>query len=161
MLKSGDIIDIVGVWQEKGELVVKYIANSAEVYGFLFRGILEEQALKKVEKITINKKTKKEVKTITNQYADELLIDTKENIITAIIEAHNKGDQLWMVMSGADDKEKVIKDIKKSLQFSNPKKVTKVTKVVKAVKKKKYRKSYPTASIAYGANEDKRISTWK
>ncbi len=156
MLKSGDLIDIVGVWQENGEFVVKYIANSAEVYGFLFRGVLEEKAIKKVEKTTIDKKSKKKVKTVTNRYADEFLIDTDEDIITSIIEAHNKGDQLWMVMSGKDDKAKVLDNIKKSLVA--PKKVLEVKKIVK---KRVYKKSYPTASITYGANEQKRVSTWK
>ncbi len=147
MLKTGDLIDIVGVWHEDEKLIVKYIANSAEVYGFLFRGVLEENALKKVEKIIKDKKTKKETKKTSYQYADELLIDTEEEIITAIIEAHNKGDQLWMVMSGAEDKEKVIEDIKKSIQ--KPKKV---------VKKKRYI-SYPKATITYGTDKPT-ISNW-
>jgi len=156
-LQTGDKIDIVGVWGdlEKGEkLTVKYIANNAEVFGFLFRGVLEEDAMKKVEKKSIDKKTKKEVVTKTYQYADELLIDTDAPIITAIIEAHNRGHQLWMVKSGKEDKNKVLENIRMSL--------VQPVEVVEApvVKKKKYKRSYPTASIEYGMGGSK-VIPWK
>ncbi len=153
MLKSGDKIDIVGVWGEKDDLVVKYIANSAEVFGFLFSGILEEKALKVIHKKVKDKKTKKEIETTTTEFAQEMLVDTDEDIITAIIEAHNKGDQLWMVMSGAQEREKVIETIKQSVQVQKPK---------PAVKKKKRRsRNYQSATIEYGTDSKQSVTVWK
>lgn len=151
MLKSGDKIDIVGVWGEKDDLVVKYIANSTEVFGFLFSGILEEKALKVIRKKVKDKKTKKEIETTSTEFAQEMLIDTDEDIITAIIEAHNKGDQLWMVMSGAQEREKVIETITQSIQKK------------KHVAKKRKRRSpqYQSATIAYGTESKQSITVWK
>ncbi len=164
MLKSGDLIDIIGVWKDKkDQFVVKYIATNTEVFGFLFQGVLEDSALKITQR-TVKDKRKKEVKTTLYQYADELLLDTRADIVTAIIEAHNRGDQLWMVLSGDKDKEKIIESIKKSLEVKEPKvkEITKVRKIVVLKPKKRVQhRAYPKATISYGANEHKSVTVWR
>ncbi len=164
MLKSGDLIDIVGVWKdEKDKFIVKYIATNTEIFGFLFQGVLEDSALKISERV-VKDKRKKEVKTTLYRYADELLLDTRANIVKAIIEAHNRGDQLWMVLSGDKDKEKIIKSIKESAKEQEPKviKSLKIQKTVipKPMKKVKY-KSFQKATISYGADEYKSVTVWR
>ncbi len=163
MLKSGDLIDIIGVWKDKkDQFVVKYIATNTEVFGFLFQGILEDSALRITER-TVKDKRKKEVKTTLYQYADELLLDTRADIVTAIIEAHNRGDQLWMVLSGDKDKEKIIKSIKESLEVKEKAgEIAKVSKVVVLKPEKRVkRRAYPKATISYGANEHKSVTVWR
>ncbi len=155
MLKSGDLIDIIGVWEENGKFVITYCAESAEVHGFLFHGVLEEKAMKKVDKVVKDPKTKKEVIIPRYQQADEILLDTDGKIITSIIKAHNKGDQLWMVMSGAEDKKKILEEIKQSYT------VKEIPVKKSVVKKRKRRASNLQATISYGASEKHSVSVWK
>ncbi len=160
MLKSGDLIDIVGVWKEAEKLVVKYIAVNTEIYGFLFRGVLEEKALKSIEKKVKEKKSKKSVKTTIYQYADEVLLDTQADTVTAIIDAHNRGHQLWMVLSGDRNKTKTIESIK-SRYMLEKKPQLKQKSVHKSAGKHRYTRHYPKATITYGANEVTTVTTWR
>lgn len=157
MLKSGDRIDIVGVWKEKEVLKVRYIATDVDIYGFLFKGVLEEKALKRVEKKIKEKKKKKEVLVTKFLYADEVLLDTRADTVTGIIEAYNRGKQLWMVLSGDHEKAKMIERIKEQYAVSehveSPKKVKRT--------KQRRRISYPKATITYGANEMTSVSVWR
>ncbi|HHD84317.1 MAG TPA: hypothetical protein ENK93_05505 [Campylobacteraceae bacterium] len=157
MLKSGDRIDIIGVWKDKKGLTVKYISTDVDVYGFLFKGVLEENALKRVEKSVKDKKHKK-TKTITLfEYADEILLDTRADSVTGIIRAYNKGEQLWMVLSGDADKTKSIENIKKQYEAGLQPVVSKMTSHVKRRK----RTRYPKATISYGAGESTTVSVWR
>lgn len=144
ILKSGDMVDIVGVWGSEEEPTVQYIAKSINLYGFLYKGLLHPTALKKTVKEVQETKDKKPVKKITYDYADEIIFDTREKIITSIITAHNKGKQLWMVLSGAEEEQKVIKKIEKKV------KKRRIVKKSTPLKKEK-----AEASIIYGANEYK------
>lgn len=153
-LHSGDIVDIVGVWGDTvNDPTVKYIAKSIDVYGFFYKGALEEDALHIETTIHVNPKTKEKVEQQTPFKSEEIVLDTQANVIKSIIEAHNRGHQLWMVQSGAESREELLKSIATPAPV-----VTAYTP--SQPKRRKTAATYPKASIAYGTGNEK-VTVWK
>ena len=131
-LKKGDFINIVTVApkslkKENLKYNVQYIARAVKVLGFLDEGEIVEFTYRQVkQKVKTKNKKDKVTYEMVRQYADELVIDIKEETILSLLTEYNKGKQLWMVKV----KEPIIKKEKKK------------KKVIK--KRKKYvKKLYP------------------
>lgn len=131
-LKKGDFINIVSVApkslkKENLKYNVQYIARAVKVLGFLDEGEIVEFTYRQVkQKVKTKNKKDKVTYEMIRQYADELVIDIKEETILSLLTEYNKGKQLWMVkvkepiINKVKKKKKVIKKRKKYVKKSFP-----------------------------------------
>lgn len=144
-LQKKDKLDIIGVWGESGNPNVELIGSKISVIGFLERGEFFNDASGVVETKVPDKKTGKESVTKRRYFASEILLDMNNREIISVIEAYNKGNQLWMVLSNKNKNNEMVKELKR---------VFKVKKSDKpALPAYKANKQKLNSVISYGANE--------
>ena len=103
-LLKGDIVNIITVYpkskaRDNINFNVRYVTKQINIIGFLDEGKVVEKAFRKVKRKvkSKNKKNKTPKYEMVKVFADEIVLDIKDQTIIALTNDYNKGKQLWMV----------------------------------------------------------------